>query len=71
MLRHGGVTEIMWDKCKPESSGLFSTGSWAGIDSIKTGKKKPWHSRPVLILVESFLEKDHDEESHWITLAQG
>lgn len=33
------------------------------------GKWKPWHPRPVLIPIESFLEKDHDKQSHWITLA--
>jgi putative SOS response-associated peptidase YedK len=33
------------------------------------GKRKPWHPRPVLIPVESFMEKDQDKQSHWITPA--
>ncbi|WP_292929298.1 hypothetical protein [Nitrosomonas sp.] len=34
-------------------------------------KWKPWHPRPILIPAESFIEKDHDKQSHWITLSLG
>ena len=70
-LRHSGVTWIVWDKRKVEGPGRFPNGGWARIDSIKAGKWKPWHPRPVMIPAESFMEKDHDEKSHWITLAPG
>ena len=69
MLRHGGVTWIVWGRRKEEAIGKFSNGGWARLDSIKAGKWKSWHPRPVLIPVESFMEKDHDKQSHWITLA--
>ncbi|WP_176969750.1 hypothetical protein [Nitrosomonas sp. Nm33] len=30
------------------------------------GKWKPWHPRPVLIPADSFMEKDHAPQYHWI-----
>ena len=68
-LRHGGVSWIIWGRRKDEAVGKFPNGGWARLDSIKAGKWKPWHPRPVLILAESFMEKDQDKNSHWITLA--
>ena len=70
-LRHSGVTWIVWGKRKVEGPGRFPNGGWARIDSIKAGKWKPWHPRPVMIPAGSFMEKDHDEKFHWITLALG
>lgn len=67
-LRHGGVTWVIWGRRKEESN-RFPNGGWARLDSIKMGKWKPWHPRPVLIPAISFMEKDHDNQSHWITLA--
>ena len=71
LLRHGDVTWVTWGKRKNEDSGKFPNGGWARLDSIKAGKWKPWHPRPVLIPAESFMEKDHDKQSHWITLVTG
>lgn len=71
MLRHGGVTWVTWGRRKKGDSGKFPNGGWARIDSIKSGKWKPWHPRPVLIPAENFMEKDHDGQSHWITLTSG
>ncbi len=25
-----------------------------------------WHPRPVLIVADQFMEKDHDNQSHWV-----
>ena len=71
MLRHGDVTWIIWGRRKEEAIGKFPNGGWARLDSIKMGKWKPWHPRPLLIPAESFMEKDHDKQSHWIALAPG
>ena len=68
-LRGGGVTWVTWGRRQKEAIGKFPNGGWARLDSIKMGKWKPWHPKPVLIPIESFLEKDHDKQSHWITLA--
>ncbi len=70
-LQHDGVRWIIWGKHKLEDSGKFPNGGWAHIESIKMEKWKPWYPRPVLIPVESFMEKDHDKQSHWITPAPG
>lgn len=68
-LRGGGVTWVTWGRRQKEAIGKFPNGGWARLDSIKLGKWKPWHPRPVLIPIESFLEKDHDKQPHWILLA--
>ncbi len=68
-LRCGGVTWVTWGRRKEEATGKFPNGGWARLDSIKMGKWKPWHPRPALIPAISFMEKDHDNQSHWITLA--
>lgn len=71
MLRHGGVTWVIWGKRSNEGGGEFPNGGWARLDSIKAGKWKPWHPRPVLIPASKFLEKDADKKSHWIPLESG
>ncbi len=68
MLRHGGVTWVIWGKRKNEDSGSFPNGGWARLNSIKAGKWNPWRPRPVLIPANCFMEKDHDGQSHWIPL---
>ena len=67
----GGITWVVWGRREGEPSSKFPNGGWARIDSIKMGKWKPWHPRPVLIPAESFMEKDQEKQSHWITLAPG
>ena len=67
-LRDGHVTWITWGRRKDEATGKFPNGGWARLNSIKSGKWKPWHPRPVLIAAGQFMEKDHDNQSHWIEL---
>ncbi|SEM77711.1 hypothetical protein SAMN05216325_10297 [Nitrosomonas marina] len=68
LLRSGGVTWVTWGNRKKEANRKFPNGGWARLDSIKAGKWKPWHPRPVLIVADQFMEKDYDEQSHWIEL---
>jgi len=70
-LRDGDVTWIAWGRRKDEATGKFPNGGWARLNSIKSGKWKPWHPRPVLIPAISFMEKDHDSQSRWIELDKG
>ncbi|MFZ1850887.1 MAG: hypothetical protein WAU15_01400 [Nitrosomonas sp.] len=63
-LRDGNVTWITWGRRKDEVIGKFPNGGGARLNSIKSGKWKPWHPRPILIAAE----KDHDNQSHWIEL---
>ena len=67
-LRDGNVTWITWGRRKDEAIGKFPNGGWARLNSIKSGKWKPWRPRPVLIAADQFMEKDHANQSHWIEL---
>ncbi len=67
-LRSGEVTWITWGRRQNESIGEFPNGGWARLNSIKAGKWKPWHPKPVLIVADQFMEKDQNGESHWIPL---
>jgi len=67
-LRDGNVTWVPWGRRKKEAIGKFPNGGWARLSSIKNGKWKPWHPRPVLIPADQFMEKDHDKQSHWIEI---
>jgi len=67
-LRDGNVTWVPWGRRKKEAIGKFPNGGWARLNSIKNGKWKPWHPRPVLIAADQFMEKGHDKQSHWIEI---
>lgn len=69
-LRNGNVTWVIWGNRKNSASGNFPNGGWARLNSIYSGKWKPWHPRPVLIAADRFMEKDKDGRSHWIVLDQ-
>lgn len=67
-LRSGDVTWVTWGNRKQEANKDFPNGGWARLNSIYAGKWKPWRPRPVLIAANQFMEKDRDEQSHWIPL---
>jgi len=67
-LRDGNVTWITWGLRKNESIAKFPNGGWARLNSIYNGKWKPWRPRPVLIVADQFMEKDHEKKSHWVEL---
>lgn len=69
-LRSGNVTWINWGNRKKEANRDFPNGGWARLDSVYAGKWKPWHPWPALIAADQFMEKDHDDQSHWIPLDQ-
>jgi len=45
-LHSGNVTWFTWDNRKKEVNRNFPNGGWARLDSIYTGKWKPWHPKP-------------------------
>ena len=55
-------------KPKEEIDKYFINGGWARLDSIKAGKWEYCHPKPVLIPVQSFMEKDLDKKSHWFAV---
>lgn len=58
-------------KRKQEVFGRFPNHGWARIDSLRADKWKPWFTGPVLISANNLIEKDHDKQSRWVTLAPG
>ncbi len=67
-LRDGNVTWVTWGMRKNESIVKFPNGGWARLNSIQSGKWKPWRPRPVLIVADQFMEKDQEKQSHWVEL---
>lgn len=71
LKKDGDVEWVTWGKRKEENNDFFSPGGWARLDSINEGKWNRYHPKPVLLPLQSFMEKDHDKKSHWIDVPQG
>jgi putative SOS response-associated peptidase YedK len=71
LKKDGDVEWVTWGKRKEEPVQGFPNGGWARLDSINEGKWKRFHPKPVLLPVQSFMEKDHERKSHWIEVPQG
>lgn len=65
LKKNGEVYWVEWGN-RDTGRDLLPNGGWARLDSIGSGKWKPWHPRPVIIPVDSFMEKDEERNSHWI-----
>lgn len=66
--KSGEIEWVTWGKRKEENASYFPNGGWARLDSIKEGKWQRFHPTPVLLPVNSFMEKDHEKVSHWFDL---
>jgi len=64
----GEIEWVTWGKRKEEDVPYFPNGGWARLDSIKAGKWQRYHPVPVLLPVNSFMEKDHEKVSHWFEM---
>lgn len=69
-MRDGSERLIPWGR-RTEQSGFLPQGGWARLDSIKQGKWQRYHPLSVKIVVEQFMEKDKDKQSHWFMLKEG
>lgn len=70
ILMNDGNLSLPWGRRK-EQQGTLPLGGWARLDSIKAGKWDNVEPRPVKIIVDGFMEKDHNKESHWFNLEEG
>ena len=68
LKKDGEIEWVTWGRRKEENAPEFPNGGWARLDSIKEGKWQRYHPRPVLLPIQSFMEKDHDKNSHWFDL---
>ena len=66
--KSGDIEWVTWGKRKEENEPYFPNGGWARLDSIKAGKWERFHPTPVMIPVQSFMEKDSEKVSHWFDM---
>jgi hypothetical protein len=69
-LKTGSARLVTWGRRREEDC-ILPPGGWARLDSVRAGKWQRYGPRPVLIGVESFMEKDDNGNSHWYDLAAG
>lgn len=68
--RDGSVSLVTWGRREGEEGRLPQTG-WARLDSLKAGKWDRFFPKPVLIVVDQYMEKDKQGKSHWFTNITG
>ncbi|HPV45475.1 MAG TPA: hypothetical protein PK056_08170 [Methylotenera sp.] len=71
LKKDGEIEWITWGKRKEENAPAFPNGGWARLDSIKDGKWQRYQPRPVLLPIQSFMEKDAEKVSHWFEVNLG
>lgn len=71
LKRDGDIEWVTWGKRKEEPDHFFAPGGWARLNSIQEGKWKRFDPRPVLLPIQSFMEKDHERNSHWFEVPSG
>jgi len=71
LKKDGEIEWVTWGRRKEESVEYFPNGGWARLDSIKEGKWQHYHLHPVLLPIQSFMEKDAEKVSHWFDMKPG
>ena len=69
-MRDGSEQLLIWGRRK-EQPGQLPQGGWARLDSIRQGKWQRFNPVAVKIVVEQFMEKDQQKQSHWFSLEPG
>lgn len=70
LMRSGNIRLFEWGRREREPGALPATG-WARMDSIQDGKWDRFEHRTVRIIVDRYMEKDRDRNSHWFKLELG
>lgn len=71
VLKKGGEVELLpWGR-RCEQEGHLPMGGWARLESIKQNRWDKYFPRPVKVVVDSFMEKDIEGQSHWFPLMNG
>jgi putative SOS response-associated peptidase YedK len=71
LKKDGEIEWVTWGNRNEENVPVFPNGGWARLDSIKNGKWQRYQPRPVLIPIQSFMEKDAEKVSHWFDMKTG
>jgi len=69
-LKNGEIEYLPWGRRK-QQLGQLPMGGWARHDSIKHGVWDKWFPKAVKIIVDQFMEKDMESNSHWFELPRG
>ena len=70
LMRSGKLKLFEWGRREREQGDLPATG-WARIDSIQDGKWDRFDHQQARIIVDQYMEKDRDRNSHWFKLGPG
>lgn len=70
LTKSGNIAWVPWGRRDVENENM-PCGGWARLDSIYVHKWKRYHPRPVIIPVSGYMEKDHENKSHWLALGEG
>ena len=68
--KNGQYELIAWGRRKTQI-GELPVGGWARLESIEKGVWDKWMPKPVKIIVQRFMEKDMEGQSHWFELMPG
>lgn len=68
--RDGDIILLPWGRRQSQPGGL-PLGGWARIESIEKGIWDKYQPKPVKIPAKQFMEKDHQEVSHWFQVTAG
>ncbi len=68
--KDGRIELLTWGRRKAQI-GELPSGGWARHESIEKGIWDKWQPRPVKIIVDRFMEKDMEGQSHWFELTAG
>ncbi len=64
------IALLPWGR-RQEQGGILPMGGWARLDTVYAGRWDKWFPVPVMIAVNSFMEKDMEGVSHWYDLTKG
>ena len=68
--KDGSIELLTWGRRKAQL-GELPAGGWARLESIEKGVWDKWFPKPVKIIVDRFMEKDIEGQSHWFELTRG
>lgn len=61
---------LSWGR-RQGQKGCLPLGGWARLESIKAGKWDQFFPKPVRLCIDTFMEKDIENKSHWYSLTPG
>ena len=67
LTRQGQTILVPWGR-REEQPGRSPQGGWARLESIQLGAWSQYQPKPVKIIVDAFMEKDTEGDSHWFML---